>query len=137
MKKILALLLAALMALALAGCGGNTETPAPTEVPATEVPAATEAPASEEPAVTEAPAEPEGDGAEDRVAGMIELVLSLKGKPVQELYMTPSACRPVRRNMLPAALSPAARTAYCPMTASRCTPLAARRHRDRVRRRKN
>ncbi len=86
MKKILALLLAALMALALAGCGGNTETPAPTEVPATEVPAATEAPASEEPAVTEAPAEPEGDGAEDRVAGMIELVLSLKGKPVQELY---------------------------------------------------
>ncbi len=86
MKKILALLLAALMALALAGCGGNTEPSAPTEVPATEVPAATEAPASKEPAVTEAPAEPEGDGAEDRVAGMIELVLSLKGKPVQELY---------------------------------------------------
>lgn len=86
MKKILALLLAALMALALAGCGGNTETPAPTEVPDTEAPAATEAPASEEPAVTEAPAEPEGDGAEDRVAGMIELVLSLKGKPVQALY---------------------------------------------------
>ena len=86
MKKILALLLAALMALALAGCGGNTETPAPPETPATAAPAATEAPASEEPAVTEAPAEPEGDGAEDRVAGMIELVLSLKGKPVQELY---------------------------------------------------
>ena len=41
MKKILALLLAALMALALAGCGGNTEPPAPTEVPATEAPAAT------------------------------------------------------------------------------------------------
>ena len=69
MKKILALLLAALMALALAGCGGNTETPAPTEVPA-----------------TEAPAEPEGDGAEDEVAGLIEQVLALKGKPVQELY---------------------------------------------------
>ena len=86
MKKILALLLAALMALALAGCGGNAETPVPTEVPATEAPAATEVPASEEPAVTEAPAEPEGDGAEDRVAGMIEQVLSLKGKPVQELY---------------------------------------------------
>ena len=60
MKKILALLLAALMALALAGCGGNTETPAP--------------------------AEPEGDGAEDEVAGLIEQVLALKGKPVQELY---------------------------------------------------
>lgn len=38
MKKILALLLAALMALALAAAAGNTETPAPTEVPATEVP---------------------------------------------------------------------------------------------------
>ena len=63
MKKILALLLAALMALALAGCGGNTE-----------------------PAATEAPAEPEGDGAEDEVAGLIEQVLALKGKPVQELY---------------------------------------------------
>ena len=35
MKKILALLLAALMALALAGCGGNTDTPAPPEVAAT------------------------------------------------------------------------------------------------------
>lgn len=86
MKKILALLLAALMALAFAGCGGNAETPVPTEVPATEAPAATEVPASEEPAVTEAPAEPEGDGAEDGVAGMIEWALSLKGKPVQELY---------------------------------------------------
>ena len=53
MKKILALLLAALLALALAGCGGNTETPAPTETPATEAPA-TEAPAAEE--NTEAPA---------------------------------------------------------------------------------
>ena len=30
MKKILALLLAALLALALAGCGGTTEPPAPT-----------------------------------------------------------------------------------------------------------
>ena len=38
MKKIIALLLAALMALALVGCGGNAETPAPTEAPATEAP---------------------------------------------------------------------------------------------------
>ena len=69
MKKIIALLLAALMALALAGCGGNAETPAPTEAPATEAPAVTEAPVSEEPAAAETPAEPEGDGAEDEVAG--------------------------------------------------------------------
>lgn len=86
MKKIIALLLAALMALALVGCGGNAETPAPTEAPATEAPAATEAPVSEEPAATEAPAEPEGDSAEDEVAGLIEQVLALKGQPVQELY---------------------------------------------------
>ncbi len=86
MKKNIALLLAALMALALVGCGGNAETPAPTEAPATEAPAATEAPVSEEPAATEAPAEPEGDGAEDEVAGLIEQVLALKGQPVQELY---------------------------------------------------
>ena len=67
MKKILALLLAALLALALAGCGGTTEPPAPTEAPATEAPA-------------------EGDGAEDEIAGLIEQVLALKGRPVQELY---------------------------------------------------
>lgn len=86
MKKIIALLLAALLALALIGCGGNAETPAPTETPATEAPAATEAPVSEEPAAAETPAEPEGDGAEDEVAGLIEQVLALKGQPVQELY---------------------------------------------------
>ena len=86
MKKIIALLLAALMAFALAGCGGNAETPAPTEAPATEAPAATEAQAVEEPAATEAPAEPEENGTEDEVAALVEQVLALKGQPVQELY---------------------------------------------------
>ena len=69
MKKIIALLLAALMAFALAGCGGNAETPAPTEAPA-----------------TEAPAEPEENDAEDEAAALVEQVLALKGQPVQELY---------------------------------------------------
>ena len=53
MKKILALLLAAVMVFSLAACGAATETPAATEAPAvTEAPAATEAPAE-----TEAPTE--------------------------------------------------------------------------------
>lgn len=85
MKKILALLLAALLALALAGCGGNAESPRAHRSARHGSPAATEAPATETPA-TEAPAEPEGDGAEDEVAGLIEQVLALKGRPVQELY---------------------------------------------------
>lgn len=89
MKKTIALLLVALMALALAGCGGTTETPAATEAPAAEAPAATEAPAAAaEPAAEEtaAPAEPEEDVEADTLAGTIEQILALKGKPVQELY---------------------------------------------------
>ena len=89
MKKTIALLLAVLTALALAGCGGTTETPAATEAPAAEAPTATEAPAATaEPAAEEtaAPAEPEEDAAEDELAGTIEQILALKGKPVQELY---------------------------------------------------
>lgn len=54
MKKLLALLLAAVMVFALAACGGNTA-PAPAEAPAEEAPVE-EAPAEEAPA-EEAPAE--------------------------------------------------------------------------------
>lgn len=51
MKKILAMLLALVMVLSLAACGGSSE-PAATEAPAAEAPAA-EAPAAEEPAAEE------------------------------------------------------------------------------------
>lgn len=81
MKKTIALLLTALMALALVSCGGTAESPAPTEAPATEAPAATAEPTAEEPA-----AEPEESVEEDHLAGVIEQVLALKGQPVQELY---------------------------------------------------
>ena len=43
MKKYLALLLAVVMVLSLAACGGKTESPAATEAPKTDAPAATEA----------------------------------------------------------------------------------------------
>ena len=52
MKKIIALVLAAMMVLSLAACGAKTEAPAATQAPA--APAATEAPA--------APAENTGAG---------------------------------------------------------------------------
>lgn len=54
MKKMLAAVLAVLMVLSLAACGGSSA-PAATEAPAAAAPAATEAPAAEAPA-TEAPA---------------------------------------------------------------------------------
>ena len=53
MKKLLALLLAAVMVFSLAACGAETPAPAATEAPAvTEAPAETETPAdpTEEPA---------------------------------------------------------------------------------------
>lgn len=52
MKKILALILALVMVMSLAACGG--EAPKATEAPAAEAPAATEAPAAEAPAAEEA-----------------------------------------------------------------------------------
>ena len=69
------------MALALAvAAAEHTEPLAPPQVPPRKPPAATEAPASEEPAVTEAPPNRRETAQKDRVASMIELVLSLKGQ---------------------------------------------------------
>lgn len=58
MKKIIAMLLALVMALSMAACAGEPApaTEAPTEAPAAQTPAETEAPATEAPAETEAPA---------------------------------------------------------------------------------
>ena len=121
MKKILALLLAALMALALAGCGGNTETPAPHRNARNGSPRSDRSPGVRRACRDRSPRRTGGRrrrgprGRYDR-AGARSRASRYRSST------TPSACRPVRRNMLPAALSPAARTAYCPMTASRCTP---------------
>ncbi len=54
MKKIVALLLVAVMVIGLVACGGKTETPAATNAPATEAPATSgnETPATEAPATT-------------------------------------------------------------------------------------
>ena len=54
MKKILAILMALVMVLGLAACGGSSE-------PAPAAPATNDAPAAAPEAAPEAPAEPEGD----------------------------------------------------------------------------
>ncbi len=87
MKKIAAVLLCAVLMLSLAGCGGSKDaSPAPTAIPAaTAAPTPTQAPSAEpfaaEPEATAGPAENT-----DEVAEKIELVRSLIGKPVAELY---------------------------------------------------
>ena len=48
MKKLFAILLALVMVLSLAACGGQAEAPAATEAPKAEAPAATEAPVVED-----------------------------------------------------------------------------------------
>ena len=49
MKKLMAMLLALVMVLSLAACGGNTAAPAATEAPKADAPAAEAAPATEAP----------------------------------------------------------------------------------------
>ena len=85
-KTLIAILLCAVMALTLAACGSGSA-PAPTAAP--EVTAAPTAAPTEAPVVTEAPAaEPtEAPAPEtDPAAEAKELVLSLKGEPVDALY---------------------------------------------------
>ena len=67
MKKILAMLLAAVMVLGLAACGGSSA-PAATEAPAAQAPAATEAPATEAPAAPAETAAPAPAGVITKVA---------------------------------------------------------------------
>ena len=87
MKKIAAVFLCTVLMLSLAGCGGSKDaSPAPTASPAaTAEPAPTQAPTAEppaaEPEATAGPAEETHEAAEK-----IELVRSLIGKPVSELY---------------------------------------------------
>ena len=61
MKKYLALLLAVVMVLSLAACGGKTETPAATEAPKADAPAATEAAEADPMADLVAAAQAEGE----------------------------------------------------------------------------
>ena len=61
MKKYLALLLAVVMVLSLAACGGKTEAPAATEAPKTDAPAATEAAEADPMADLIAAAQAEGE----------------------------------------------------------------------------
>ena len=86
MKKYLAILLSALLVLGLAACGGSEKeqeptaapTQAPTEAPVTE---ATPEPAEE---TTEAPTEAPAE--EDDIQETIDLVLSMVGQPIEDLY---------------------------------------------------
>ena len=61
MKKYLALLLAVVMVLSLAACGGKTQAPAATEAPKTDAPAATEAAEADPMADLVAAAQAEGE----------------------------------------------------------------------------
>ncbi len=82
MKKMTALLLAALFALALVGCGGSNAESAATETPAaTDAPAATEAPTE-----TAETAETEAAPAETKEEDLKAIALSLVDHPVQDLY---------------------------------------------------
>ena len=70
MKKIIALVLAAMMVLALAACGAKTEAPAATQAPA--APAATEAaPAAPAPAAAPAAKPVDGEAVESPMPGNI------------------------------------------------------------------
>lgn len=87
MKKIIALALALILCLALAACGQAEPEPQETPTPEPAEAVSATAPPAEEPAEepVEDPAEESG-GESDALAATVELVRSLIGQPVQELY---------------------------------------------------
>ena len=79
MKRLIALLLCLVMALALCACGGKTESEKPANMQST-LPGS--ASAEEEPEATEAPVSDK----EAAIADAVKKALKLKDRPVSELY---------------------------------------------------
>ena len=82
MKKILSLMLAAMLVLGLAACGdaGSTETPAPTAAPSETAPEDTTSPTE----AVEGTAAPE-DGENGGDASLLETAKTFEGAPVEDL----------------------------------------------------
>ena len=86
MKKYLALLLAVVMVLSLAACGGKTETPAATEAPKADAPAATEAPAAEADPMADLVAAAQAEGELTVYGSCEEEYLAAACEHFEELY---------------------------------------------------
>lgn len=82
MKKILSLMLAAMLVLGLAACGdaGSSETPAPTAAPSESAPEDTTSPTE----AVEGTAAPE-DGENGGDASLLETAKTFEGAPVEDL----------------------------------------------------
>ena len=82
MKKILSLMLAAMLVLGLAACGdaGSTETPAPTAAPSETAPEDTTSPPE---AVEDTAAPDEGENGGD--TSLLETAKTFEGAPVEDL----------------------------------------------------
>ena len=79
MKRMIALLLCLVMALALCACGGKTESEKPADMQSS-LPGTTAS--AEEPAETEAPV----SDRDTAIAEAVQKTLKLKDRPVSELY---------------------------------------------------